>query len=53
MAVERKKSLQTYLPPAKHKSYLDICAARGVMASSEIREFVEKEIKKHGGLLNE
>lgn len=47
MAVPEKKSLQTYLLAKEKDDYIEICEKRQVKASSEIRMFIQSQIKKH------
>ena len=53
MAKHQKKSLQTYILEKTKDKYIAICNARGVSASEEIRNFINKEVKKHSKLIGE
>ena len=53
MAVPEKKPLQTYLLTDEREDYIKLCEKRKVKASSEIRAFVQSQLKKHKELLND
>ena len=51
MAVPEKKSLQVYLTVKEKGDYIKLCEKRKVKASSEIRSFIQSQLKKHKLLL--
>lgn len=44
---QKKKPLQTYLLEAERSDYIKVCGKLGISASEDIRNHVNKQIKKH------
>jgi hypothetical protein len=48
---QKKKPLQVYLLDQERNDYNRLCDIKGVTATSELRAFIIKQIKKGNGLL--